>query len=74
MALLFAPVRGMWRGKLLSLRLRERESLYRAHYARLSKVMVFCGNFVAPVGISKGLVGPRSLRSRGPINTTTLDF
>ena len=31
----------------------------------------FCGNSVAllgaPVGVSKGLVGPRSLRSRGPI-------
>ena len=28
---------------------RERESFNRAHYARLSKVMVFCGTFVAPV-------------------------
>ena len=26
---------------------RERESLYRARYARLSKVVVFCGNSVA---------------------------
>ena len=26
---------------------RERESLYRAHYVCLSKVMVFCGTFVA---------------------------
>ena len=35
-------------------------------------MVVFCGNSVAllgaPVGLSKGLVGPRSLRSRGPIN------
>ena len=35
-------------------------------------MVVFCGNSVAllfaPVGVSKGLVGPRSLRSRGPIN------
>merc|ERR1712155_41447 len=37
----------MWRGKLLLLRSRERESIYRARYARLSKVMVFCGNCVA---------------------------
>ena len=46
---------------------RERELLFRARYARLSKVMVFCGTSVAilnaPVGVSKGLV----MRSRGPI-------
>ena len=35
----------MKRGKLLSLRSRERESLFRDHYARLSKVVVFCGTF-----------------------------
>ena len=40
-----APVRGMERGKLLLLRSRERDSLFRAHYARLSKVVVFCGTF-----------------------------
>ena len=32
---------------------RERESLFRARYAHLSKVVVFCGNFEG----SKGLVG-----------------
>ena len=45
MALLGAPVRGMQRGKLLLLCSRERESIYRAYYARLSKVVVFCGTF-----------------------------
>ena len=29
---------------------RERESLFRARYARLSKVTVFCGNSVALLG------------------------
>ena len=42
-AILGAPVRGMERGKLLSLQSRERESLFRARFARLSKVLVFCG-------------------------------
>ena len=28
------------------LRSREREALFRAHFARLSKVVVFCGTFV----------------------------
>ena len=51
MALLNAPVRGMWKGKLLSLCSRERGSLFRAHFARLSKVVVFgCKNG----GTSKG--------------------
>ena len=37
------------------LRSRERESLFRARYACLSKVVVFCGNFVAPVrGMKRG--------------------
>ena len=44
-AILGAPVRGMERGKLLSLQSRERESLFRACFAHLSKVLVFCGNF-----------------------------
>ena len=48
-----APVRGMKREKLLSLRSRERESLFRARYARLSKVVVFCGTFVCT---SKGYI------------------
>ena len=42
-AILGAPVRGMERGKLLSLESRERESLLRACFAHLSKVLVFCG-------------------------------
>ena len=62
-----APVRGIEKGKLLSLRSRERESLFRACFARLSKVVVFLAKINALVGVSKGLVGPRSLRSRGPI-------
>ena len=53
MALLCAPVRGMYTGKLLLCRSRERELLFRACYARLSKVVVFCGTFVCT---SKGYV------------------
>ena len=45
LALLGAPARGMQRGKLLLLSSRKRESLYRAHFAHLSKVVVFCGTF-----------------------------
>ena len=41
--------------------------LFRARFARLSKVVVFLALLNAPVESSKGLVGPRSLRSRGPI-------
>ena len=44
-ALLGAPVRGMQRGKLLLLCSRERGSLFRARFAHLSKVLVFCGTF-----------------------------
>ena len=66
MALLCAPVRGIQRGKLLSLRLRERESLFRACYARLSKVVVFCGTFVCT---SKGYIeretSPTPLKKEG---------
>ena len=46
-ALLGAPVRGMQRGKLLLLHLEEKELLFRARYAHLSKVEVFYA--MAPV-------------------------
>ena len=44
-----APVRGMEKGKFLLLHLRERELLFRAHFAHLSKVVVLVAKTVAPV-------------------------
>ena len=41
LARVFAPVRGMEKGKLLSLRSREGRHFFRARFARLSKVVVF---------------------------------
>ena len=52
----------------LSLFKRERESLFTGLALLASQKGWFSvGLLCAPVGISKGLVGPRSLRSRGPI-------
>ena len=50
-----APVRGMEKGKLLSLRSREKGHFFMAHFAHLSKVVVLVAKPVAPVrGIEKG--------------------
>ena len=54
--------------ELLSLCSRERGYLFRARFALLSKVVVLVALLCATVKSSKGLVGPRELRSRGPIN------
>ena len=62
-AILCAPVRGMEKGKRLSLRSRERKLFFRAHYAHLSKVLVFDAILGAPVrGMERGKL--LSLRSR----------
>ena len=58
-AKVLASVRGIGKGKLLLLRLKERGHFFRAHFACLSKVVVFLAKINAPVGVSKGLVGPR---------------
>ena len=50
-AKVFAPVRGMEKGKLLSLRSRERGALFsRARFACLSKVVVLFAKVFASVG------------------------
>ena len=49
------PVRGMEKGKLLSLCSRVKGHFFRAHFAHLSKVVVLVAKTVAPVrGIEKG--------------------
>ena len=55
MAILGAPVRGMERGKLLSLRSRVRESLFQSSLSSPLKSGGFCGNFGCSVrGMERG--------------------
>ena len=59
LAFLNALLRGMERGKLLLLCLRERGGdFFKAPFAHLSKVVFFLAKMNASVVGSKGLVGP----------------
>ena len=61
-----APVRGIEKGKVLSLHSRERGNFFRAHYAQLSKVAVFgCKNSGTSKGYGERKISLTMLERRG---------